>query len=318
MKFLTNTDFDFIGRRKTAFLISIGLIIIGLVSLAVHKGPNFSIDFVGGILLELHFELAVPTEEIRAALREVKLGDRVVDLSRSEIQEFGSANDILIRVERMSTEVAVADVIKERLKSAFPNRIPKDERQWLRRQESVGPKIGGELKQSAIYAILVALLGMLIYIGWRFKFRFAVAAIVALFHDVLITLGVLSLLNQEISLAVVAALLTIVGYSLNDTIVVFDRIRENLRALRKERNYGVIVNRSINDSLSRTVITSLTSFIVVLVLFLRGGEVIHGFALTLMIGVLVGTYSSIFVASPVLVEWQKRAEAKRLARGRRI
>lgn len=317
MRLLADTDFDFIGRRKAAFFISMALIVIGLVSLVVHKGPNFNIDFEGGVLLELHFEPPVPTEELRAALRKVEVEGGEMDLSRSEIQRFGSLNDVLIRVEKTASGTAIADAIKKELKSAFPNNIPKEKERWLRRQERVGPKIGGELKQAAVYAILGAMLGIVAYISWRFEFKFAIAAIIAIFHDILVTVGAFSVLDREISLAVIAAFLTIVGYSLNDTIVVFDRIRENLKVLRRERSYEGIINRSINDSLSRTAITSLTTFIVVFILFLRGGEVIHNFALALMIGVVVGTYSSMFVASPILVKWQKRSELKRGRRKRR-
>jgi preprotein translocase SecF subunit len=176
--------------------------------------------------------------------------------------------------------------------------------------EKVGPKIGAELRKAALWAIIIALFFILLYISWRFEFIFAVGAIAALFHDVLITLGVFSVLRLEISLAIIAAFLTIVGYSLNDTIVVFDRIRENLKVLRRE-TYENIINTSINQSLSRTIVTSLTTLIVVSILYFFGGEVIHNFAFALIIGVLIGTYSSIFIASPILVEWEKRRELKK-------
>jgi preprotein translocase subunit SecF len=179
----------------------------------------------------------------------------------------------------------------------------------VRRTETVGPKIGAELKTAAFWAIIYSLLGILAYITWRFQFRFAIAAIIALIHDVLFTLGFFSLVGLEISLAVIAAILTIVGYSLNDTIVVFDRIRENLHSKRRE-NYGQLVNASVNETLSRTIITSLTTLFVVLALVVFGGAVIRDFAITLLVGVLIGTYSSIFVASPVLVEWQNWKAAR--------
>ncbi|HMA77434.1 MAG TPA: protein translocase subunit SecF, partial [Candidatus Krumholzibacteriaceae bacterium] len=181
----------------------------------------------------------------------------------------------------------------------------------VRRTETVGPKIGEELKKRAWAAIVISLFGILIYISWRFEFRFAVGAIIALIHDILITLGIFSITGKELSLVVIAAFLTIVGYSLNDTIVVFDRIRENF-SIRRRESYNRMINISINDSLSRTIVTSFTTLIVVLFLFFIGGEVIHDFAFALLIGVVVGTYSSIFVASPVLVEWQNRiAKARR-------
>ena len=185
--------------------------------------------------------------------------------------------------------------------NAFPNRVPEDENDFILSIEKVGPKIGAELSGDAVMAIIWALLLILIYISFRFEFKFAVGAIMALSHDILVTLGIFSILDYEISLAIVAAFLTIVGYSLNDTIVIFDRIRENLKALKKS-TLDMVVNQSINESLSRTIITSLTTFFVVLVLFLVGGEVIHSFSFAMIIGVIVGTYSSIFVASPVIIK----------------
>lgn len=185
--------------------------------------------------------------------------------------------------------------------NAFPNRVPEDENDFILSIEKVGPKIGAELSGDAIMAIIWALLLILIYISFRFEFKFAVGAIMALSHDILVTLGIFSILDYEISLAIVAAFLTIVGYSLNDTIVIFDRIRENLKALKKS-TLDMVVNQSINESLSRTIITSLTTFFVVLILFLVGGEVIHSFSFAMIIGVIVGTYSSIFVASPVIIK----------------
>ena len=310
MRFFKETNINFIGRRRQAFILSSVLILIGLVSLAIHGGPKFGIDFIEGTLLELHFDPAVTTAELRDALDNVEIEGRQLDFSSSEIQVFSDRRDVLLKVEEREKGTSVAEAIKAKLRQSFPDRIPANEEDWLRRQEKVGPKIGGELKQAAIVAILVSLLLILIYISWRFQFRFAVAAIVALFHDVLITVGAFSILGKEISLVVVAALLTIVGYSLNDTIVVSDRIRENLKTLRREK-FPVIVNTSINQTLSRTVLTAGTTFLVVLVLFIKGGEVIHNFAFALLVGIFIGTYSSIFVVSPVLVEWHNYSEKKK-------
>ncbi|MFQ6092660.1 MAG: protein translocase subunit SecF [bacterium] len=316
MRFFKETHIDFVGKRRAAFGLSSALILIGLLSLGLHKGPKFGIDFIEGTLLELHFSPPVATAELREALRDVAVGDKRMDLSRSEIQVFSDRRDVLLKVEERERGTSVAEAIKAKLRGTFPDRIPADEGEWLRRQEKVGPKIGGELKRAAVFAIFWSLLGILIYISIRFQPKFAVAAIVALFHDVLITVGVFSVLEREISLAVVAALLTIVGYSLNDTIVVFDRIRENLKALRREK-YPTIINTSINQTLSRTILTTGTSFVVVLVLFFKGGEVIHNFAFALLVGICVGTYSSIFVASSTLVEWHASSERKKLERIRR-
>ncbi|HID96176.1 MAG TPA: protein translocase subunit SecD [Candidatus Latescibacteria bacterium] len=305
--------FEFINARKIAFLGSTCVIVIGLISVAVHKGPNYGLDFAGGTLLELHFNRPVAIGMLREALSAIKLDGETLDLSDAEIKKFGAPTDILIRVGERMAGTKVADAIKAKVKEEFKENLPMNERDWLRRQEKVGPKIGGELRTRAVKAILIALVGMLIYIGLRFQFKFALAAVIALFHDVLITTGVFFLLDKEISLAVVAALLTIVGYSLNDTIVVFDRIREGLKAFRQAQ-YPVIINRSINETLSRTLITSLTTFFVVLSLFIYGGGAIHDFAFALLIGVFVGTYSSIFVASPILVVWHLRSQRRKRSR----
>ena len=298
MQIFKNTRFDFVNRRKIAFIISTALIVVGIISLVAHKGPSFSIDFAGGTLLQIQFEKDLSVQEIRSALDKIGWGD-------AEIQKFSQGKEFLIRVKKQEVGTMVGDQIKSALIQNFP-----DNEFQVRREEKVGPKIGEELKSKAVWAILYAMIGILIYISWRFEFKFAVGAIVALFQDVLITVGIFSLLNKEISLAIVAALLTIVGYSLNDTIVVFDRIREDL-ALMRSQPYEAIINASINQTLGRTIITSLTTLLVVVCLFTLGGEVIHDFAFALMIGVIVGTYSSIFVASPVLIEWHSRLLAKK-------
>ena len=298
MQILKDTHVDFVGKRKLAFLISAGLILMGVISLLAHGGPAFSIDFSGGTLLQIQFEQDLSVEEVRNSLDKIGWSD-------SEIQKFGQGAEFLIRVKKQALGTQVGDQIKTALTQDFP-----DNRFEVRREEKVGPKIGQELKGKALRAIFFALILILIYISWRFEFKFAVGAIVALFHDVLITVGIFSLLNKEISLAIVAALLTIVGYSLNDTIVVFDRIREDL-AIMRGKSYEKIINASINQTLSRTIITSVTTLMVVICLFVLGGEVIRDFAFALMIGVIVGTYSSIFVASPVLIEWHSRLLAKK-------
>ncbi|MXW81478.1 MAG: protein translocase subunit SecD, partial [Gemmatimonadetes bacterium] len=304
----SNLNIRFLSLRNIGFGTSAAVLLIGIVSILGINGIRQGIDFAGGTLLELHFDPAVQVEDIRSQLGRVPVGDAEIDLSKSEIKQFGSENDILIRVSESGTGTEVADGIMGVLKAGFVNNI--EEMEWIRRQEKVGPKIGSELSNAAVRAVLVALALILIYMAWRFhRFLYGIAAVVALFHDVLITLGLLSLFDIEITLAVVAALLAIVGYSLNDTIVVFDRIRENLHTARRQGFDGT-VNQSINECLSRTLITSATTLMAVLVLMIFGGEVNRDFTITLMIGVVVGTYSSVFVASPVLYLGQQRAAAK--------
>jgi len=295
MQFFQTPNIDFISRRRFAYVVSSALFLIGLVSLIIRGGPNYGIDFRGGTSIVLKFDEDISTQEIREALASIGMGS-------SEIKSFGAENEYLIYMEQQrglsASEMArkVEEAISQSL-SGIPYEVLK--------VDTVGPKIGGEHRKAAVLAILIALLLILVYIGWRFELVFSVGAIAALFHDVFITLGIFSLLNLEISLKEIAAFLTIVGYSLNDTIVVYDRIRENLKTLRSE-NLASIMNRSINQCLSRTVITSLTTFSVVLILFLFGGGVIKGFAFAMLVGVVVGTYSSVFVASPVVLEWQMR------------
>ena len=305
----TNLNIRFLSLRNIGFGTSAAVLLLGMISIWGINGIRPGIDFAGGTLLELHFDPAVQVEDIRGQLGRVPVGDAEIDLSKSEIKQFGSENDILIRVTESGEGTEVADGIMAVLKSGFAASIA--EMEWIRRQEKVGPKIGSELSSAAVRAVLVALGLILIYMAWRFhRFLYGIAAVIALFHDVLITLGLLSLFDIEITLAVVAALLAIVGYSLNDTIVVFDRIRENLHTARRQGFDGT-VNQSINECLSRTLITSATTLLAVLVLMLFGGEVNRDFTITLMIGVVVGTYSSVFVASPVLYLGQQRAAAKR-------
>ena len=306
---LANTRIPFLSLRRPALLGSGSVLALGVVSVIAINGLTPGIDFSGGTLLELSFDPPVSLEQLRGELRSVQVGDRTLDLSATEIKRFGSDRDILIRVSESEEGTDVADGIKEALRSGLGSNIP-DDLQWVRRQEKVGPKIGEELSGAAVRAVLVSLGLILVYMAWRFhQFLYGIAAVAALFHDVLITLGLLSLLDIEITLAVVAAILAIVGYSLNDTIVVFDRVRENLHGSRRE-GFANLLDISINECLSRTVITSLTTMLVVLVLMIWGGEVIRDFTITLMIGILVGTYSSVFIASPVLYYGYERDRAR--------
>ncbi len=292
------THIDFMGKFKTALMISGVLILAGFVSIAINGGLKFGIDFEGGTLVQLKFPEAPAIDSIRSVLKEIGLAD-------STIQEFGSPNNILIRVEGSEGKMEeMGALIKEALEETkgFTGII-------VERVEMVGPKVGKDLRMKALLSILYAIIGIVIYISWRFEFQYAIAAIVALIHDVLITMGAFSVLDKEFTLVIVAAFLTIIGYSLNDTIVVFDRIRENTRRKSKESLRDAI-NTSINQTLSRTLLTSGTTLLVVFALFFLGGEIIHDFSFALLVGVVIGTYSSIFIASVFLLYWESRAHPK--------
>jgi preprotein translocase subunit SecF len=293
MRLFNKTNIDFVGKSNIAKFLSMALIIAGLASLALKGGPELSIDFTGGTIAQLQFDSAVDIGELRAKLAEN-------GFESSEIITFGSPNEVLIKTQFSGANSELESSIRTAIKSEFQ----------VRRVESVGPKIGKELQSEALSAILLSLLLILIYISFRFDRFYAYGAVVALIHDVLITMGVFSLLSIEIDLTIVAAFLTIVGYSLNDTIVVFDRIRENVIKHARE-SLDTIVNISLNSTLGRTIVTSLTTFVVVLSLFLFGGEVIKNFAFALIVGIFVGTYSSIYVASPVMMYFEKKVAAKK-------
>jgi len=295
---LSGTNYNFMKSRRLAYVISGVLIVGSLVSLVLHGGPRLSIDFAGGVLLQVKFDRVVSAETIRSAVERA-------GLEGSEIQAVGDGGEVLIRAKRTGDTKELFLSVEKALQKEIPG-LQVD----LRRLETVGPKIGKELRGKAVWAVLWSLIGILIYVSWRYEFRFAVGAVVALFHDTFITLGVFSVLNKEISLPIVAALLTIAGYSINDTIVVFDRIREQRRILRRQKMYDII-NISVNQTLSRTVITALTTLFAVLALFLFGGEVIHDFAFAMLIGIVIGTYSSIFVASALVLEQTLWGEARR-------
>ena len=341
-----DVNINFIGRRKIAYIVSAVMISISLVSLILHGGPRLGIDFQGGTLIQAKFLTPVKTEAIKAGLQEI-------DLGKSSVQEFGDleANEYLIRTDSsVMTSKGFTTDVQRTLESSTGSEVE------IRRVEMVGPQVGQDLREKALFAMFYALLFITIYISGRFELKwivsgimaaaligavyvlnllnvsipwlivgalivtlvlfwflelkYAMGAIVALIHDVTITVGIFSIFDKEFTLAIIAALLTIIGYSLNDTIIVFDRIRENLRKYHKNP-LEVILNRSVNETLSRTLLTSLTTLFVVVTLFVLGGGIIHDFAFALIIGVAVGTYSSIFVASPILLAWQGRQPRKK-------
>lgn len=289
------TTIDFIGSRKIAMVVSILLIIAGCYSLST-QGLNYGIDFTGGTKVELGYQSDVVVGDLRSTLESNGFGDAVVQL-------FGSTKDVLIRVP-LSEENSSAKVSTEIVKLLSAQTTEKVD---VRSVEFVGPQFGQELFEKGILALVYALIGVMIYVAFRFEWKFSLGSVAALIHDILITVGLFSLINLEFTLPVLAALLAVIGYSLNDTIVVFDRIRENFRKLR-ETDTKETMNISINQTLPRTILTSLTTLLVLTALYLFGGEALTGFAATLIIGVLIGTYSSIFVASPTVLALGAKAE----------
>jgi len=336
-------NINFISKRKIAFSISLAMLLVSIASLLIHKGPKYGIDFAGGTLIQVKFS----TPE---SLNDIKSGLASIDLDKSSVQQFGdqSNNEYLIRTDMsVMTNQGFSSKVQKALEASTGDEVN------IRRVEMVGPQVGKDLREKALFAMFYALLFITIYISGRFEFKwvlsgvmagalmgavyllsvfnvsvpyliaaalivtlvlfwflelkYAMGAIVALVHDVTITVGIFSILGKEFTLPIIAALLTIIGYSLNDTIIIFDRIRENLRKHHKS-SLEIIINRSVNETLSRTILTSCTTLVVVVALFVLGGGIIHDFAFAMLIGVVVGTYSSVYVASPILLAWQGRGK----------
>jgi len=305
MRLIKDTDIKFMSQVRFAYFLSGVVILAGLISMLLQGGPRLSIDFKGGTMVAVQFTEEMDVNDVRQSMSSVSIEGRSHDFSRAEIKHFGSDKDISVRLPIGDEQPEnFPQLILNHLYDSFPTVVPANHNNFILSIEKVGPKIGAELSGKAVMAIVSALLLILIYISIRFEFKFAVGAIAALAHDILITIGIFSIMDYEISLPIIAAFLTIVGYSLNDTIVILDRVRENVKSM-KRTSYSEMVDHSINDSLSRTIITSFTTFIVVLILFLFGGEVIHYFAFAMMIGVVVGTYSSMYVACPIVVRLHK-------------
>jgi preprotein translocase subunit SecF len=291
IELVKNTKIDFMGFRKYAFIVSGILSAVGIFAMVqVGLGhANLGVDFAGGTAVQIKFSQPVAIHDVRVALEQGGLKD-------FDLQDLPTENKILIRVKKQEEKLGgYSEQISQVLSQKFADKKP-----VIDSTTEIGPKVGAQLRKDALWAILMATLGILIYIAWRFQVRFGIAATIATFHDVLAVLAIFYILNREINLILVSALLTIAGYSLTDTVVVFDRIRENIKKYLKEP-ISVVINRSINEVLSRTIVTSLTVFLVSLALFFFGGEVIHDFALAMLLGLIIGTYSSIFVASPIIV-----------------
>jgi preprotein translocase subunit SecF len=288
---------DFVGKMKYAIIFSVILTIIAIGSVIFHRGLNLGIDFAGGSIIQIKFQKGVSADQIRMALKSTKL-------ENSMIQQFG-VNEFLIRThESFSDHNVLAVNLEHPLTTAFNKDYE------IRRVEVVGSKVGMDFQRKAIFAVILSWIAMLIYIAWRFEFRYALGGIIALIHDVLIIIGTVSVLNMEFTISILAAIFFIIGFSINDTIVVLDRVRENVK-LNPKQKLGDVINMSVNQTLSRTILTSLTVFLTVLALYIFGGAVIHDLAFSLMVGVVFGTYSSVFISCPIVLLFENLQISKR-------
>ena len=303
MEILKNTNINFMAARNVGFIVSSICFVLSLFMLL--SGLNLGIDFRGGTMIGLNFSEDVEIQEVRAAMQSISIEGQEFDLSAEEIKHFGNNTDIMIKIKtRDDAPRNFAQGIVNHLYQNMNEKVPDNKNNFILSIETVGPKVGSELSGKALWSIVSALGLILFYISIRFEFKFAIGAILALVHDIIITLGIFSLTGYEITLGTVAAFLTIVGYSLNDTIVILDRIRENMRSS-GTLLFEATINKSINQSLSRTLITSLTTLVVIVVLIYAGGEIIRPFAFTMLVGVIIGTYSSIYIASGLLASVYK-------------
>jgi preprotein translocase subunit SecF len=305
LSLIGSTHIHFLKYRKITYAVSAVLILATAAWLIVNGGPRLSVDFAGGTLLEIRTSEVLSTEDVRGTLEGGGFGS-------AEIQSLGDGHDILLRFAKQESADAYAR-IERALSQSFPNVEIE-----LLREETVGPKVGGELAEKAVWAVLGALVGILVYVGFRYEFRFALGAVAALLHDVFIVFGIMCFLGRDMSLTVVAGLLTLAGYSINDTIVVFDRIRERMKTLRRETHERAI-DIAINETLSRTIITSLTALLAGLALYFLGGEVINDFALAMVLGIVLGTFSSVYVAAALALEvwnWTERKKKRRSTRAK--
>ncbi|OIP30213.1 MAG: protein translocase subunit SecF [Deltaproteobacteria bacterium CG_4_8_14_3_um_filter_43_13] len=288
-------NIDFLGRRWIAFMLSSILILASILSIVLKGGLNFGIDFAGGALVQVRFTNETTPGEIRKVLNEIGLRDSIIQ----QYSEKGG-NEYIIRFKNTSSK---NEGLSDRVQETFQKRYGQNGFE-IRRVEVVGPQVEKELRYKALMALIYGMIGILVYIGFRFEFRFALGGVLALVHDVTVTIGAFSITDREFTLPVLAAVLTIVGFSINDTIVIYDRIRENRRKMAGKK-LELIMNSSINETLSRTILTSGTVLFVVIALFILGGSVIHDFAFALIVGVIAGTYSTVFVASPIVLLWEK-------------
>jgi len=298
-----NTRYDFIGKRKFTLWVSTLVLLISLGSIFLHGGLRYGVDFAGGLLIQVRFTKPVDISEVRSALE-------TLGYKGANVQKFGGEDEFLVRMEKVSEDL---EGLSKSMQASLQERF-KGQGVEIRRVELVGPRVGSDLKRKALWAVGLSFLGILIYVGFRFhEFAYGLGGIVALIHDIIVTFGAISIFNLEYSLSLLAVILTIIGFSINDTIVIFDRVRENIKKLRKEE-LPTIFNISINETLGRTILTSGTVMMVVLILFFFGGEVIHDFTIALIVGLITGTYSTIYIASPVVLLLEKYVTGNRRRR----
>lgn len=297
INFFGKTNIDFVDFRRKGFMLSLALLIVGIISVIVQGGLNYGLDFTGGSFVEVHFDENIDIGTMRSVISEIGLGDAV-------IQRVSEVNyNYIIRTQLTGHEgKSIGTVLNRVLSEKFPGKGVR-----IEREEMVGPVISRALQAKAIWVVLLGMFIILIYVSVRFTYRFGTASVIALFHDVLITIGVLSIVRAEFSSATIAALLTIIGYSINDSIVLSDRVKDNLKGERGRKSFAEIVNSGVNQNLARTVNTSLTTFFVLLALYFLGGRMIKDFTLTLLIGVVIGTYSSIVIVAGLVVDWERRS-----------
>lgn len=291
---LRKTNINFVEKRKYTFILSGIVVLIGIFSFVqmIRGKANLGIDFAGGTSVQLKFEMPVKISNARKIMEKNGFSD-------AELQEITDGNKLLIRVKKLT---AIKEEVASKIIEVFTMELPEN-KFIVESTTEIGPSIGKKLRKDATIAVIISIIGIITYIAFRFEFRFGIIAAIATFHDVLAVMGILYILNKEFNILIITALLTIAGYSLTDTVVIFDRIRENLKKLQK-KSLTEIVNNSLNQTLSRTIITSLTTLLVLLAFFFVGGEVLHDFSFALLLGVIVGTYSSVFLASPILIEWK--------------
>jgi preprotein translocase subunit SecF len=300
MRIIRDTNINFVGRRRLFFIISLAVVLASILVVVLRGGFNYGVDFTGGTLIQISFRDPVLTDELRSTMNAI--GEGNASIQKDE------AGDFLVRVQ-VKELTGGEETFSERVRGQLAQSFPDNEFEIVR-EETVGPRVSKELQGKVLLAVLIGIVGILIYVSFRFDFRFGLGAVMALVHDTIITLGLVALFNKEVTITLIAAVLTVIGYSVNDSIVVSDRIREDVKKMRKE-SFSTVVNTAINQVLNRTVVTSLTTLFVTLAILILGAATIKDFAFVMTVGIIIGTYSSIFVVANSVVEWENRLPTKR-------